>query len=216
MLADARIPVRKHIPDTAAHHYDIGLEKVDDVTEPNGDEICCFFEDLGGEIVASAPCVLDGFAGNGGNVPLNQFEKFAASIVRRGFDTATRAHGDAWARGKKLDASGLTAFAARARMVVVDAHVPAFSRGAGATKIKMAVKKNCGTDAGSDGGVENAIEAGTAPPDGFGEAGGIGVVVEFRGDAVVISDEGSEGEVAPAGKIGRHDDAAGARIDRAG
>src|SRR5437660_84113 len=94
----------------------------------------------------------------------------------------------------------MAAFPGRARFAVVDA----------------AVQNNAGAYAGSDRGIENvAKSAGSAPP-GFGESGGVRVVVHLHGHAILRSDFFREREVAPAAQIGWIEDYAGLRVQGSG
>src|SRR5579863_1149221 len=99
---------------------------------------------------------------------------------------------------------------------IVDAHMPAFSGGAGAAVIDASIEHNAGSDSGAERGVENVVVAALGSPDGFGEGCGVCVVVDFHGHAVNLADARGQGKISPAGKIRGIEHDSGFGIERPG
>ena len=78
-----------------------------------------------------------------------------------------------------------------------------FGGAASAAVIDAAVEDNTGSDASAERGVKNVSVTDSGAPDGFGEGGGVAVVVDARGETEDALDFGSERKIAPAGDVGR-------------
>src|SRR5215472_5096424 len=89
---------------------------------------------------------------------------------------------------------------------IVNADVAAFAGGSSAPVKNLAVENDSCADARAESGVENGGIALASAPARFGEARGVGVIIERCGDAEFLADFLGQREVAPAGKVGRIDD----------
>jgi len=81
--------------------------------------------------------------------------------------------------------------------------VAAFRGASGATVVDAAVENNSRSDAGAEGGVEDVAKSDACAPDGFGESGGVGVVVDFRSHVEDSLHFGGERKIVPARQVGR-------------
>src|SRR5215471_9493282 len=72
--------------------------------------------------------------------------------------------------------------AAAARTAIVDAEVSAFGGASGASVIDALIEDNSGADAGAERGVEHILKADACAPDGFGESGGVRVIIDANAE----------------------------------
>lgn len=105
----------------------------------------------------------------------------ALMCVRRFQKVFSGPAGDGGAGAQGFDAAALSAAADWA--VVVDGDVTTFGGAACAAVIDLAIENDAGSDAGAQRGVENVAIADACAPDGFGQGGGVAVVIHARGEA---------------------------------
>src|SRR5260370_29046300 len=106
--------------------------------------------------------------------------------------------------------------AARAdRATIINAHVAAFSGGAGVAVIDAAVQYDSSADPGADGSVKHIAVPACGSPTGFGQGSCVCIIVDFDGDVIDVCHPGSQREVSPAWKVGRICYNAGLRIQGA-
>ena len=92
--------------------------------------------------------------------------------------------------------------------------MPTLGGTAGTAVIDMSVENNSGTDARTDGGIKNVAVSASSTPSGLGQCGGVGIIIDDHGNAVVLRNLGSQREIPPAGKVGWINDDSGLGIQR--
>jgi len=94
--------------------------------------------------------------------------------------------------------------------------VAALCGAASPSVIDAPVENNSGADTGAERGIEDIAKSDACAPDGFGESGGVGVVVDFRSHVEDSLHFGGERKIVPARQVGRiqHDSTNG--IERTG
>jgi hypothetical protein len=92
-----------------------------------------------------------------------------------------RPAGDVRAGGQRLDATALAAWALGS--VKVDGHVPALGGASGAAVVDLLVEDDARADARAECGVKDVGISDPRAPKRFGQASGVGVVIDARGNA---------------------------------
>src|SRR5204863_2854879 len=106
--------------------------------------------------------------------------------------------------------------AAAHRTAIINTDVSTLSRRSGTTVINFAIEQNPGPNSCADGGVENIAIAACRSPAGFGEGGGVGIVIYFDRYAVHFLYRRGQRKVSPTRHIGRVKDYSGLGIERTG
>src|SRR5262249_49944304 len=95
------------------------------------------------------------------DVASSQIQQAGMQSRLRGESSASSAS-NRWSRRQRFDAARLSA--TTTRTAVVDSHVAAFCRGAGASVVDASIENDTGTDSRADGGVENIVVPATCAP----------------------------------------------------
>jgi len=125
-----------------------------------------------------------------------------------------RPPGDVRTGGQRLDATALPASAPVS--VKVDGHVPALGGASRAAVVDLLVEHDARADARAERGVKNVGVPNPRAPKRFGQAGGVGIVVDARGNAEYPLHFGGQRVIAPAGHVGRIEHHPGLGVERAG
>src|SRR5579864_393112 len=201
----------QHCSHAAAHYDDVGIEQVDNVPQPNRQQVDRLLKDFSCHRVARVERLAYVLAGDRTDVSYCQIENCLSPQRFRG-DFCSRPCADRRARRKDLDAAALATSADRAS--VVDAHVTAFARRAGLSVIDGAIEDDAGSDPGTDRCVEDVTEAVSSSPKGLSQCPGIRVIVDFHRYAVFRADFLGEWKISPAWKVRRIEHDPARRIKR--
>src|SRR5690242_14493407 len=142
----------KHPGYTATQDDDVGLEKIDDIAEPVGEQFDRFADNLDGDGILRGRRPCDKLAGDVLRRSSGQVQKRGLGIFLK---LLARPPSDCRPGGQKFDAASLAARASRA--VKLNSHVAGFGRRSGAPVIDLAVEYDSGADPGADGGVKHVV-----------------------------------------------------------
>jgi hypothetical protein len=150
---------REHGRDATADDDDVGLQQIDDIPEPVGQQIQRFTHHAFRDGVTRGVGLGHHLTGHRLGIAASHFQQNGFRILGQ---LLARASSDGGARRENLDAAAL---AARAKRTVgVDAHVAAFGGGPRAAVINAAVEDDSRADTGADGGVKNVAKAASRAP----------------------------------------------------
>src|SRR5581483_7894006 len=199
----------QHRGDAAPNDNDVRFEQVNDISQPEREELQGFLDHLTGERIAGSDGLTGQLAGHAVRPSTCQIKQAGIAAFR---EPGLGAPSDSWAGRERFDAAKLATFATRA--AVVNTHMPAFAGSAGAGRVVLSIHQDGGSDPGTYCGVEDVSVTATGTPESLGQSGDIGIIIQFDGDPIDARHFCGQGEIAPAGQVWRIQHDAGFRIQR--